>query len=100
MELIDTATPPDLADDAGLGAASVEDAPARPPRFPLWRELVAGGLYLALLIAMGRAVATPLSNTDTYFHLRFGAEFLDGWSLGHPGSVSSFATASWVPTQW
>ena len=61
---------------------------------------MAGGLYLALLIAMGRAVATPLSNTDTYFHLRFGAEFLDGWSLRHPGSVSSFATASWVPTQW
>ena len=100
MDLIDTAPPPDLADHAGLEAAPVDDAPAPPPRFPLWRELVAGGLYLALLIAMGRAVASPLSNTDTYFHLRFGAEFLDGWSLRHPGSVSSFATASWVPTQW
>ena len=76
MELIDAAPPPDLAEDAGLEAASVDDAPAHQPRFPLWRELVAGGLYVALLIAMGRAVATPLSNTDTYFHLRFGAEFL------------------------
>ena len=24
----------------------------------------------------------------------------DGWSLCHPGSVSTFATAHWVPTQW
>ena len=44
--------------------------------------------------------AQPLTNTDTYFHLRFGQEFLDGWSLRHPGSVSTFATRPWVPTQW
>ena len=43
----------------------------------------------------------PLDNLDTYFHLRFGHEFLSGdWSLRHPGSVSSLATADWVPTQW
>ena len=48
---------------------------------------------------MVRVAALPLSNTDTYFHLRFGSEFLHGWSLCHPGSVSSFAT-SWLPTQW
>jgi hypothetical protein len=42
----------------------------------------------------------PLSNTDTYFHLRFGWEFLHGWSLRHPGSVSTFATRPWLPTQW
>ena len=45
--------------------------------------------------------AQPLDNLDTYFHLRFGHEFLTGhWSLRDPGSVSSFATADWVPTQW
>jgi hypothetical protein len=45
--------------------------------------------------------AQPLHNLDTYFHLRFGHEFLNGsWSLHHPGSVSTFATARWVPTQW
>ena len=43
----------------------------------------------------------PLSNTDTYFHLRFGHEFLTGnWSLTDPGSVTTFGTAEWVPTQW
>ena len=45
--------------------------------------------------------AVPLDNLDTYFHLRFGHEFLSGdWSLRDPGSVSSLATADWVPTQW
>ena len=48
-----------------------------------------------------RRAAQPLDNLDTYFHLRFGHEFLTGaWSLRHPGSVSTFATADWVPTQW
>jgi hypothetical protein len=43
----------------------------------------------------------PLSNTDTYFHLRFGHEFLSGaWSLSDPGSVTTFGTNDWVPTQW
>ena len=43
----------------------------------------------------------PLTNTDTYFHLRFGHEFLTGnWSLSDPGSVTTFGTNDWVPTQW
>jgi hypothetical protein len=70
------------------------------PRYPHARELVAGGLLLALLIVVVRMATTPLSNGDTYFHLRFGAAFLDGWSLRSPGSVSTFATAHWLPTQW
>ena len=43
----------------------------------------------------------PLTNTDTYFHLRFGQEFLDGWSLRHPGQRQHVRDpADWVPTQW
>jgi hypothetical protein len=53
-----------------------------------------------ILVSLVANTARPLTNTDTYFHLRFGHEFLDGWSLRHPGSVSTFATADWVPTQW
>ena len=52
-----------------------------------------------LVVAVTRA-ARPLTNPDTYFHLRFGAEFLAGWSLRDPGSVSSSATRDWLPTQW
>jgi hypothetical protein len=59
--------------------------------------LIALGILGALVVNC----SVPLSNTDTYFHLRFGQEFLSGnWSLRHPGSVSTFATREWVPTQW
>jgi hypothetical protein len=58
--------------------------------------LVLVGTLVALLVNTAR----PLTNTDTYFHLRFGEEFLGPWSLRHPGSVSTFATRPWVPTQW
>jgi RsiW-degrading membrane proteinase PrsW (M82 family) len=57
-------------------------------------------VLLIVLTSLVVNTAQPLTNTDTYFHLRFGQEFLDGWSLRHPGSVSTFATRSWVPTQW
>jgi hypothetical protein len=60
--------------------------------------------YAAMAIVFGalvRRAAMPLDNLDTYFHLRFGHEFLSGdWSVRDPGSVSSLATADWVPTQW
>jgi hypothetical protein len=57
-------------------------------------------LLLAILGIVVRFTAGPLTNPDTFFHLRFGHEFLDGWSLRDPGSVTSQATAHWVPTQW
>ena len=57
-------------------------------------------VLVGVVVAMVRLAARPLGNTDTYFHLRFGHEFLHGWSLRDPGSVSTFATAHWVPTQW
>lgn len=57
-------------------------------------------LLLGVLVAVARRAARPLTNTDTYFHLRFGSEFLSGWSLTHPGSVTPLATRDWVPTQW
>lgn len=57
--------------------------------------LLAG--VLATLVA--RAVA-PVSSSDTYFHLRLGDEFLGDWTARSTGSVTRFATADWVPTQW
>lgn len=57
-------------------------------------------LFLGCLTAVVRRAALPLANPDTYFHLRFGREFLDGWSLQAPGHVTSWSTADWVPTQW
>ena len=55
-------------------------APRRPTGFVRDRALptlILVGTVTALVLA----AALPLSNTDTYFHLRFGHEFLAGWSL-------------------
>src|SRR4051812_37668274 len=64
------------------------------------RRFVPPLVMLGILVSLVLNCARPLTNTDTYFHLRFGEEFLHGWSLRHPGSVSTFATRDWVPTQW
>ncbi|MDN4160714.1 hypothetical protein [Nocardioides abyssi] len=66
----------------------------------LVRVVMPAVLFGAVLAALVHGAARAINNPDTYFHLRFGHEFADGWSLTDPGSVSSFATAEWVPTQW
>jgi hypothetical protein len=71
-----------------------------PVRFARVRTGVAALVVLGILVSLVANCARTLTNTDTYFHLRFGQELLDGWSLRHPGSVSTFATRHWVPTQW
>lgn len=58
-------------------------------------------LLLGSFAGLARLAAKPLTNFDTYFHLRFGEEFRTGhWSLWHPGHVSTLEHAHWVPTQW
>lgn len=57
-------------------------------------------MLVGTLVSLLFNTAHRLTNTDTYFHLRFGHEFLHGWSLRRPGSVSTFATSHWIPTQW
>ena len=79
----------------------VADATPDPDHESFLRDRALPTLILVgTLAALVSARAVPLANFDTYFHLRFGHEFLNGWSLRDPGSVSTFATAHWVPTQW
>ncbi len=62
---------------------------------------VAALLGLAiLLVRITVHAGQPLSNSDTWFHLRIGHELWGPWSLSHPGALSSFATTPWIPTQW
>jgi hypothetical protein len=59
--------------------------------------------FLALAALAGVAVRrglAPLTNDDTFFHLRFGHEFLSEWTPWAPTSVTTLATRDWVPTQW
>src|SRR3954454_13517209 len=81
--------------------SSAEAVEVEPPvRHARARTVLAGLVVVGILVTLVVDCARTLSNTDTYFHLRFGQEFLHGWSLRHPGSVSTFATRDWVPTQW
>src|SRR3954451_4888212 len=81
--------------------SSAEAVEVEPPvRHARARTVLAGLVVVGILVTLVADCARTLSNTDTYFHLRFGQEFLHGWSLSHPGSVSTFATRDWVPTQW
>ncbi len=57
-------------------------------------------LVAGLLLAIVRWTSAPIYNADTFFHLRYGDEFLHSWSLWHPGHVSTFGQRDWVPTQW
>jgi hypothetical protein len=88
--------------DPDLGAPMLVPASGRQdPLTFLARRVMPFVLLGGVFVVLVRLASRPLHNFDTYFHLRFGHEFLDGsWSLRDPGSVSSFATADWVPTQW
>lgn len=73
-----------------------------PPRSPVQAALSLTPLVLMALL-MGlvlRYSAFRLNNLDTWFHLTLGDHFRTDWSLGHPGSLTPFATSDWVATQW
>ena len=58
---------------------------------------------VGLLVVMGAAVrqqVVPGPDNDLYFHLRFGREFVDGWSIGAPGHLGAHDSADWAATQW
>lgn len=77
--------------------------PGAPERTSLVTRLLTWMPYVllaGLLLGLVRSVSAPVSNPDTFFHLRYGHEFLNGWSLWDPGHVSTFGNRDWVPTQW
>ncbi|GAA2116855.1 hypothetical protein GCM10009843_07410 [Nocardioides bigeumensis] len=75
-----------------------------PPREDLTRRalrVIPVLVFVGTCLAMVKYALQPLVNPDTFFHLRFGHEFLTGeWGLRDPGSVTTFATNEWLPTQW
>ena len=101
--------PGDRADPrrAGLGHPASRRLPAsgrrRSREDRLFGRVFTFASLATVLLLMARVTkhaADPLDNTDMWFHLKLGHEFLGGWSLRHPGQLSSFATSPWVPTQW
>jgi hypothetical protein len=96
-----------MATDNLTATAPEGTAPMKRPREggpsvqTLVRYVVPTIIVIGVFAILTNHAKDPLSNTDTYFHLKFGHEFLNGaWSLRDPGSVTVFATNDWVPTQW
>ena len=54
----------------------------------------------ALMLGFGWEQRVPSADADLWFHLRLGDEFLNGWSVRHPGHLGVFDSAEWTPTQW
>ncbi|MBL0747453.1 hypothetical protein [Nocardioides baculatus] len=53
-----------------------------------------------LMLGFGLEQRVPPATGDMWFHLRLGEEFLNGWSIRHPGHLGRLDSADWVPTQW
>jgi hypothetical protein len=58
------------------------------------------GMFVSSAAYLAYRAAGPITDPDTWWHLRLGAEFRAGWSLSDPGKLSAFANQPWVPTQW
>ena len=92
------------APEATIPVDEVADAAPQEKRssvLTMIRYVIPTAIVIGAFAILTKHAKDPLSNTDTYFHLRFGHEFLSGaWSLQDPGSVTTFGTNEWVPTQW
>jgi hypothetical protein len=64
------------------------------------RRVVPVAALAVVLGALVRNQNVPGPSSDTWFHLRFGEEFVGGWGLRDPGHLGVFDSAQWVPTQW
>lgn len=66
----------------------------------LIRRWVPLGAIAVVVAGLVRGQHLPPAQSDVYFHLRLGNEFLDGWSVGDPGHLGPFDSADWQATQW
>lgn len=66
----------------------------------LVRRVVPVAILGTLLVLVIRVQDRPDVGADAWFHLRFGREFLDTWSIADPGHLGRFDTENWIPTQW
>lgn len=66
----------------------------------LVRGVIPGVLLgVSLVVVALRQLRQPI-NLDTFFHLRIGEEFWHHWAPWDPGTLTPYATRSWLPTQW
>lgn len=88
--------------DSPAPSATVTPAvePSTPRRSPLL-DWVAFIVFALVTVRLAVRASEPVTDPDTWWHLRLGQEFTSGtWTLAHPGSLSPFATRPWFATQW
>lgn len=94
------------ADERETGSVQTTDAVATsattgpggtPSGVPAWFPLTVMGLGVVWL---GVRASAPMTELDTWWHLRLGDEFRSGRALDDPGQLTPFATVPWVPSQW
>ena len=92
---------PETTGDPGKPEAPVREHRGGPSPLTVLRYVMPILVVIGIFAVLTNHAKDRLSNTDTYFHLRFGHEFLSGnWSLTDPGTVTTYGTNDWVPTQW
>ena len=64
------------------------------------RRVVPLGCLALVLAFIARGQFMPHVAADTWFHLRIGREFIEGWSLSNPGHLGVYDSNDWIPTQW
>lgn len=92
----DVSSPSGHRKDDGTGPRN--PVPERAPSLPWWLPT---GLVSLLVALLARRSVGPISDYDTFWHLRLGEEIVRTRSLTAPTtSWSEFSDQPWVPTQW
>ncbi len=87
-----------LANDAADLASGSKQGSRQPSSILVWVPIF---LVVVLMGGMIRRAAQPISDPDSWWHLRVGELFWNGtFTLWETGPLSSFATEPWVPRDW
>jgi hypothetical protein len=57
-------------------------------------------VFVLFLLVVAVVFVRPISEPDTWWHLRLGDELAHTWALSDPPAWTRFANEPWVATQW
>jgi hypothetical protein len=76
---------------------ALEGVDEHSPLVPRWMPFL---FVLGLIGVIARQGFRPISDPDTWWHLRLGDEIWHTWNFTDPAPWTRFATEHWVTTQW
>lgn len=87
-----------------LQQSTAHQPPSAPSATDYRSKLITTALPLAIVVTVIATLASratgQITDPDPWWHLRLGVEFRENWRVYDPGTLSPFADAPWVPTQW